>query len=282
MTNPHSNDTPPSGKIVWLTPEEARLMLKANTRNRPVSRLHVLKLLSDMQEGRWQYNGEAIKVSDTWVLLDGQHRLEALAMMPEGTSLPFLVVYGLAESTQETMDQGRVRSAGDQFNIDNLASASTGKTIAAAVRVYIAWENKELFSERARTITNPEIVAWARSHPAEIEVMNSVLNQGLRKLSTRPAVSLASLTKFYTVDSEAAHVFHQGLVEGTGLEAGNPMLTLREKLFRVKSSKDKVSDREIIGMFVLSWNAFRERRSITKIQRPEGGVWTAANFPVVR
>ncbi|MDP2620568.1 MAG: hypothetical protein Q8P46_10395, partial [Hyphomicrobiales bacterium] len=61
-----------------ITPELAREWLeKTNRKNRPLSELKWTAYAVDMLEGRWQYNGDAIRFGSDGVLLDGQHRLMA-------------------------------------------------------------------------------------------------------------------------------------------------------------------------------------------------------------
>ncbi|SPX87637.1 hypothetical protein [Mycobacteroides abscessus] len=114
----------PSQSIIYVDPAMARRVLAKNTRNRPISETHVKRLMDEMRSGRWQYNGEGIKWSVDDVLLDGQHRLTALSRMPDDfPALPFLVVRGLPTASQDTMDQGRTRSAGDQRAAEYAQSA---------------------------------------------------------------------------------------------------------------------------------------------------------------
>lgn len=61
-----------------------------------------------MAQKAWKMNGEAIKFSNTGRLLDGQHRL--LACVESGCSVRTLVIRGLPEDTQETMDAGKSRT----------------------------------------------------------------------------------------------------------------------------------------------------------------------------
>ena len=58
----------------------------------------------DMEAGNWQWNGESIKFAEDGTLLDGQHRLAAIA--ESGVTLPVLVVRGLPNETQETAVDG--------------------------------------------------------------------------------------------------------------------------------------------------------------------------------
>ncbi|WP_458317158.1 hypothetical protein [Mycolicibacterium brisbanense] len=244
MTVHHINDRhhpdKPTASIIYVSPEMARRVLAKNTRNRPISEAHVQRLMGEMSSGRWQYNGEAIKWSVDDVLLDGQHRLTALSRMPDDfPAVPFLVVRGLPTSTQDTMDQGRKRS----------------------------------------DLSNTAVISWAQEHSIEVEIMKSIVCTDMRRVKARPSVVLAVLLHLNLVDGEAAREFSTRLYTGAGLADGDPILTLRDRLDRLREQKMRVEDRDVIGFFILAWNAWRHGRKLTKFQRPQGGSWTYESFP---
>lgn len=285
MTVHHINDRhhpdKPTASIIYVSPEMARRVLAKNTRNRPISEAHVQRLMGEMSSGRWQYNGEAIKWSVDDVLLDGQHRLTALSRMPDDfPAVPFLVVRGLPTSTQDTMDQGRKRSAGDQLTIDGLTNDTDARIVAGAIRVYCAWTGGLLFRDRKLSdLSNTAVISWAQEHSIEVEIMKSIVCTDMRRVKARPSVVLAVLLHLNLVDGEAAREFSTRLYTGAGLADGDPILTLRDRLDRLREQKMLVEDRDVIGFFILAWNAWRHGRKLTKFQRPQGGSWTYESFP---
>lgn len=282
MTVHHLNDRTekPTATIIYVDPEMAQRVLAKNTRNRPISEMHVERLMGEMVSGRWKYNGEAIKWSVDDVLLDGQHRLTALSRMPKDfQAIPFLVVRGLPTGVQDTMDQGRTRSAGDQLSIDGLVGTN-GKDFAAAIRVYIQWTSGGLFGDQKKaTVSNPKVVEWAKNHSIEMSIMEDIWCEQMRRVKCRRSLVLAILLHFRLVDGEAAREFEAGLLTGAGLDEGNPILTLRERLDRIKTQGLKIPDRDYIAFFVMAWNAWRQGRTMTKFQRPHGGSWSPESFP---
>lgn len=273
----------PSASTIFIDPLMAQRVLAKNTRNRPISEAHVQRLTDEMVAGRWKYNGEAIKWSIDDELLDGQHRLTALSRLPEDfPAIPFLVVRGLPASVQDTMDQGRTRTAGDQLVIDGLVGGSSGsRVIAGAIRVHIEWKRMAFFGQRmqANQVSNPEVVEWAQSHPIEMSIMQDISGDRLRRVKARPSVTLAALLHFRLIDGDDARDFAEALVTGAGLDVGNPILALRDRLDRIKEQKLRVSDRDLIGYFIMAWNAWRQGRSLNKLQMPKGGAWTRDSFP---
>lgn len=280
VTHLHIHEKP-SQSIIYVDPAMARRVLSKNTHNRPLTELHIRRLMDEMKSGRWKYNGEAIKWSSNDVLLDGQHRLTALSRMPDDfPAIPFLVVRGLSPDSQDTMDQGRKRSAGDQLNLDGLTRDADSKVVAGAIRVYIEWRDGLLFTNRnANQITNTAVIEWAHTHTVEMSIMKAVLNTEMRRVKARPSITLAVLLQFHLIDGEAAREFCDGLYTGAGLAAGNPILTLRDRLDRIREQGIKTSDRDYIAFFVVAWNAWRQDRKLSKFQRPAGGSWTRDSFP---
>lgn len=64
--------------ILTVTPEMAAKLLEHNKWNRPLNDLHVHRIKNQILKGKWQFNGDTIKVSADGDVLDGQHRLWAV------------------------------------------------------------------------------------------------------------------------------------------------------------------------------------------------------------
>ena len=75
-----------------------------------------------------------IFISDTGKLLEGQHRLNAIADSEDGTSINFLVVRGLPEKAFVYLDQNRTRDAKDSLRIKGIRNPQ--KTAAASKLLY--------------------------------------------------------------------------------------------------------------------------------------------------
>lgn len=266
--------------IVQVTPDTAVAWLEANTHNRDVRQTTVDQIAGEMSAGRWAFNGEPIQFDHNGVLLNGQHRL--WAVVQSGTTQQFLVVRGLAPDTQLTMDQGNRRTPKEQLHLSGLA---VDNSVAAAIRVYLQWQTGRFFGDQAKRdakIATTEIVEWAHSHPQSIEIMRDLLASGVRRLPVRPSISLAVGLRFCEIDREAAQLFLGSLISGADLHSGSPRLALLQRLRRIKDSGTHVTDKEMVGFFVVAWNAERRGRSMTKLQRPDGAAWTRETFPVPR
>lgn len=98
-------------RAIMVTPDLAERLLASRGQNRRVSAPVIQKYARDMQSGRWQLNGQTIKISSDGRLLDGQHRLEAAKKAK--TPFPAIIVDGLEEETLSSLDIGHQRSVSD-------------------------------------------------------------------------------------------------------------------------------------------------------------------------
>lgn len=272
-------------EVIYVDSAKAEELLAGNTHNRPISEAHVKKLAAAMKAGNFHFTAEPLKWDTNGTLLDGQHRLWALALTP-GVTLKFLAVYDLPTDSQVHMDQGRVRTAADQTQMLGLVSGGTkGNTVVSAIRSYLIWETGALFRDRIHIETvagRTQVVEWAAANPIAVKWMEEQITQNLKRVKVRQGLLLAILFKFQQDSPDHAGEFFHALFTGAGLEEGNPILTLRERLTRDAQAKVRNTERDTIGMFIQAWNAWRRGAKLGKIQRPAGGTWTAENFPELR
>jgi hypothetical protein len=86
-------------EIVKLTPALAVELLKRNTNNRTLREGHVESLRESMARDEWQLTHQGLAFAADGELLDGQHRLAAIARMPEDWSCQMLVASGFDRET---------------------------------------------------------------------------------------------------------------------------------------------------------------------------------------
>jgi len=209
-----------------ITPAAAAALLERNTGNRALNSRKVAQYASDMAAGRWMCNGEALKIAASGRLLDGQHRLQAC--VESGVPFATLVVSGLGDTTQLTMDQGVKRTASNQFQLLGIKYA-TDK--AAICRNLWHWrEGAALGMSSSRTPSSAELLELLDYWPVADEAVrvSELLYRG-----TRFGVSRSTLGTFLavalSVDEPVALIFAEQLRTGEMLRAGDPALTLRQQ-----------------------------------------------------
>lgn len=268
----------PTTASVMIDATTAEAWLAANTRNRQISQVTVERYRRDMEAGLWTFAGDPIRFSRSGRLLDGQHRLAALAKVP-GESLPMLVVSGLVDEAQYVMDQGRKRTPGQQLGLDGVKNSNN---IAAMVKFFILWREGLLFrdSSLAGLITSAEVQDWVKKNAETVDFIQQIFTM-VRGCDAPPRVSGAAAIRFAEIDPASTVEFFTALHRG-GAPLGSPINTLDKRLQRHRREGIAISDRDMLSLFVMAWNAWRGRREMVKFQLPRGGSWTAATFPEPR
>ena len=246
--------------VVTVTPEQAGTWLKANTQNRNLNTKLVTHYARQMIDGRWELNGEAIKIADDGTLLDGQHRLAAVAA--SGEAVPMLIVQGLPTASQDTMDSGRKRSTADVLAIHG---ENNSAVLASVARRVWMWQSGNYRFANVSTPSTAEIMQLLERSP------------GLRRsadLGSRTAQSFRAANA--TVTGTAHHILtelHEGdaaeffaqVASGAGLQSGHPVLTLRDRLVLGKVTMKHVPFHQGVAFYFRAWNAVREGRELTRI-----------------
>lgn len=251
-----------TAEVTTITPEIASALLEKNDQNRRVSHMLVQRYQRDMTNERWKFNGSAILVAETGVLLDGQHRLIAC----QRSKKPFdaILVRGLPEDVMDTIDAGRKRSAGDVLHIKGMAEGySTGA--AASARLAIKYLDGGNLQSSVSTVeimdfigNNPDIITYhLLGAPARHVVQTSALG-AILFLGTRAP----------TFDKRAK-AFVRGITVGDDLAEDDPRLVCRNAFLAMRSRQ--ASKRAPLAMWsfgatALAWNAFVRQEKIDRIK----------------
>ena len=125
-----------------ITPAMASNMLETiNVKNRKIRPAVVGRYAEMMQKGHWKLSPEAIVIANTGRLLNGQHRLSAVAK--SGVAVRFLVIRGPNEDVFKVLDRGSVRSTSDALQSEKRA------TEVARLIIGIAYGNTRMITDPA-------------------------------------------------------------------------------------------------------------------------------------
>lgn len=265
--------TSPQYKVMDITPDLAEKWLGQNTHNRNLREKAVIAYARDMEAGNWAENGESIKFSKDGTLLDGQHRLQAIAL--SGVTVKMLVVTGLANQAQETMDDGRKRTLADALH---LRGESNAVILGALLRRALMWEMGQYRNNGAYTPTTTECLAFLTEHP---ECRDSAyLAAALRRPARLPA-SVLGLTHwlFAAIDGEDAAWFFERLGSGVGLAQYHPVWTLRKRVGEVAEGSGRVPEDMLLAFVIKAWNAYRDGTEMRLLRFKPGGA-TPEKFPL--
>lgn len=274
---PKTTVATPDVELVHVNPALAREWLTRNHRNRTVSELTVNRYLNDMVAGRWQYAADPIRFDIAGNLLDGQHRLTALARVADpDLTVPMLVVRNLPTDTQLIMDQGKRRTPGDQLS---LLGVRDSNVVAAGIRLIIAHETGAMFRDshvKQVATTNAHMEAWYAAHTDLVSAASEI--RSLKASDAPPSVAFCAAMLFIpAMGTEATQEFFRLLSVGAG--EGHPINALDKRLQRIRRERLKVTPRDHLALFIQAANAWREGRKVAKFQKPRGAKWTVESFP---
>jgi hypothetical protein len=260
-------------EVVEVTPDIAREWMESMGPNRRLSPSNLANLVRSMEEGRWHTDGSPIKFDRSGRLVDGQHRLAGI--IQTGIPQSFVVVWGVAPEALTTLDTGKSRNRADVLMIHDPNVVDVNNT-AAATTIMLRWargfRNNNLRNE---AVSNDEAVAFYDEHREEIAeaTKHGKKVQYAMGAGSNQAFALCWWL-FATVDAEDAEFFWDRLIDGQGLELGNPIYALRELLRReanLPSTRDKMRADVVIALTIKAWNAYRQGETIQLLRFKPGG-----------
>jgi len=105
-----------NSKVITITPEMATSFLERNTSNRPIRKPAVAFLKNSILRGEWITTHQGIAFDEHGVLIDGQHRLMAIAS--SGMSVEIMVTWGIERKAFSVIDTLTPRKLSDLLGID--------------------------------------------------------------------------------------------------------------------------------------------------------------------
>lgn len=256
--------------IMLITPQMALAWLALNVKNRPRNKGGLGRLITDALAGRFLFTGAAIQFSIEGRLLDGQHRLTMI--VETGIPQEMVVVTGVETKAQAAMDSGTTRTLAHNLTMQRDISRFAATNLAATITITRAWEMGERTHDGSKGLTIATGLAWFDEHPELLE---------LSLEATRLAAKLPVLTTkqvalfiwvFDKLDVDDRKDFFAKLASGAGMDDGNPVLTLRNKLLKIQGSRtETLTPISRLGITFKAWNAYREGVTVKNITFRGGG-----------
>lgn len=261
-------------EILTITPDLADQWLRANTRNRRVRDEHVDDLADKMRCGEFKFNGDAIRWSSNNVLLDGQHRL--LAVKQSGVSIRQIVVRGLEDETQVTMDRQNRRTLGHHLDI---MGESNSKTLTATLNMAWQWDRGvrwRIGTNGAGVPSYEQAYEYLLHHPG-IRISAEV-TKGLRsKKIMRESTGALLHWVFSRIDAAACEDFFERLISGAHVDDGDPVWALRERSKDLRAEKLE-TPQTVVPLACKAWNFYCQGKTV-KFLRVRMGGDAPENFP---
>ncbi|WP_244942123.1 hypothetical protein [Streptomyces coelicoflavus] len=217
-------------EVLHVSPELATEWLTRNTSNRPLSKAAVQQLAGRIQRGEWQLTHQGIAFDEDGVLIDGQHRLAAIAKA--GIAVPLTVTRGVPRTAFTVMDTGRKRTGRDALALAGEANATHLAAALRGLHLYLNAPNSS-WSGGSSVTSNDQLLTMLDKHPG----IRDALQHGVA-LNRACRITVTAATIGWYVTSEARpdidqSAWKEGIVTGARLEPGDPRLTLRNTMLNL-------------------------------------------------
>lgn len=239
--------------IETITPDEAAKMLARNDANRPCDKRRAARIAGDIMRGDWKVNGDAIRISKTGRLLDGQHRLNAVIIA--NTPVQTFVVRGLEDSVFGTIDTNqKSRTAADVLAIRGYRGYTHLAAMARAVHIFNV-SGKPISGNTDHVPTVSQIEAIVQQSPGLQQAAIDVFRMRWCRQFMSTTLAGFCLYKFRKDDERLANEFFNCVETGANLSAGSPIILLRNRLISAKTNRQETISR--LYMYALTFKAYK-------------------------
>lgn len=237
-------------QVIDLTPSLARILIARNPNNRKISEAVVENYVRDMANDAWRFNGEPLIIANDGQLNDGQHR--CMAVILSGKAQPMVLIIGVERDTRTTLDQGKMRSAGDFLAMEGHGDTNT---LAAAARMVWQWRKFGFVSQSSNfRPTKSEVLQLVEDTPTLAKCVNDVSWTNLAAAGSRSMMAFCSYAFGLTADRDYVSVFIHGIATGENLSGQSPILYARNRLL---SERGRLKVGERAELLFRAWNAWR-------------------------
>ena len=275
-----------SSSTLTITPTIAKVLLKANVKNRTVRRSRVEQYKADIINGRWAQNGEAICFKKNGQLADGQHRLVAIS--EAGVTVKMNVAVGCDDNGDHTYDSGLNRTNADTFKYHDIANYNN---VSAIANRYFALKRRAPFirtreqgigtnnardAHITRSVLLEEYENFASLYQKADKTSKRIYSKSRILNTSEIGGMIVYLVKDLGYDYDFVKEFFVGLVTD-GWNRNKTVAALRVKLTRAAVKKSSVMKRQYKqALIVKTWNMYATGVNVTYLsynEGKEGKIW---------
>ncbi len=228
----------------------AEVLEKCNTRNRKLSNTWN-RLRSTISRGAWKINGECVVFDSDGVLIDGQHRLHAIAQ--SGRAVPVLVIYGVEPEAFTTFDQGKKRSGSDVLSTDS-EFRDHAETTSSALAWLIRKEQGQLHStSKPESVPNDEILDRVKRYPGLIDSVHRAHGE-LRSRLIPPGMTAFLDYVLHGIDADAGQQFLKRVCAGFDVVSDSWEARLRKRLEDLAPRRTVIAQRDILALVIKAFH----------------------------
>lgn len=270
-------------EVVQMSPKMATDLLRKNVKNRILNRHKVNEFISVISKGEWKLTHQGICFSITDKLIDGQHRLTAIA---EGkTSVPIMVVKGLPEDIMTVIDRGKVRSVGDSFALLEVVNATN---IAAAIALHdrfatngYAGENPSNAGRGSFTKSIDEMYAFYIKNQTVIDKCHQLSMKCYQAQRLFTTSQIAGLAMFLIIDnkeqfSTVSEFWLQVHNISEQSQSQAPKI-LHNTLIKYLTGSEKMKMRYKLAITIKAWNLYKSGGQVKILKYDERETFPSFN-----
>lgn len=260
---------------VDLTPDDAKKLLEGNTDNRAMRKYMIDKYARLMRTGKWVLNGECLKIGCAplgeggFILLDGQHRLHALANIDK--TIRMSMAFGLQKIHFKTIDTGFARNPSD---ILKMAGYKNVHVLSAALRWMLTYRENESFTSLSG-VCPEDIFDAAKRWPKMAYFTNSS-----QRCNFLIANSISCFFMYITqhIDPELSYEFFYQFETCKDLDKRTLPKTsgtrqLHDLLLKYKGQQVQLDKRYAMAYLIGAWNSFYYQEPVKSIKWAYGQVF---------
>jgi hypothetical protein len=248
---------------ITMTPALATTLLEGNTGNRRLDPRRVKSLVAAFTAGEYKFEGSPIRIGPGGLVLDGQHRMEAVRA--SGVSIQVLLITDLDPSVQLVLDTGKPRTFVDFLTVHGVSNATN---VAATTALFWHYEQGHVVSPSSwsyrPTPTYTELWGFYQDHEDEIRSAIKETHPVRRKIRIAPSVAAAGYMILAGVDEEDAEAFFSELRFEVAQGAPAALLARTLNARRERSMRD-YNQQEQMALLFKTWNMYRSNSIVEKL-----------------
>jgi len=249
----------PTSSFIAVTPEIAQRWLQRNKVNRRLDQNAVNRYASMMRNGEWTLDSNAIVFDTRANLIQGQHRLNAVAV--SGETVTFNVVRNAPSESMRYMDRGRTRTVSQNLHL--MDGEANSNVLAASTRIL---KSLELGSVAA--ITDAHVYEFVAN---DLDIRRAAY-VGMATKNDIDAPPSAIAAAYWLIASrngqDITDQFFNALQTRADLPKGSPILALDRRLRIERRSGRKYRSVVFTLLIARAWNYYATGRELQNISMP--------------
>jgi hypothetical protein len=264
----------PERRVLCTSELASHILTNYNTANRSLNDAHLQSIVRDIKNGNWiDGTGTMVSFSKSGELIDGQHRLAAIAKAKK--PLPLSFKFGLDEAAKRVIDTGRKRTYADLIAMTEGLDAKYKTERASVTRLLFGFlhdqERPHVYTNNNKPTQSDLFGVSEEFGDAVAEAVSTTMGPGhVQRVVIGSYAAFVFLLAKHSEHGDRAEEFFHLLGSGANMDADNPIMVVRNRLltrdeFRSQKTKDRT-----IGLLVKAWNLWVNGEKVSsKMHSPD-------------